>query len=365
MIKDNFFGREFIKRPLCPFCGIFIERPIELKSNRPTQMPVGRCSSCGSVYACDITGHDIGSALIEALMFGCNMDWDLAWDLLPDEDYYQEIVENYDPVHHFIVPRGYFEGRRIRGVLYFIKFHEDVLEVTDAGVQKKISQAASIKQQPKKQTSSQPLSKKEVETLVNEYNVDAIINVAESDKKIIRHLQRLLYSGDDQFRHRAADILGQVCAIIGDSDPKSVVKLIHGLFYSISDTAAAGWGAFETIAEIIKHRADLFGAYIPQLYQFLADDSRRAKAIQALGSIAEIRPDLIRMVTYHFHPYLLDPDPKSCGYTVWLMGNLKASEMREDIEKLLKNGDKIEIYEKGRLIEKTVGQVAQEAIAKL
>jgi hypothetical protein len=61
----------------------------------PHEMPVGSCS-CGAVYACDETGHNLGSAMIEALVFGCNMDWDLAWGLLPEEDYLEKLVENYD-----------------------------------------------------------------------------------------------------------------------------------------------------------------------------------------------------------------------------------------------------------------------------
>ena len=89
MVEGRFLGRDVIERPSCPFCGTLIEKPKELAVRMPHEMPVGACS-CGAVYAFDVTGHNLGTAMIEALVFGCNGDWDLAWDLLPEEDYLQK-----------------------------------------------------------------------------------------------------------------------------------------------------------------------------------------------------------------------------------------------------------------------------------
>ena len=145
MFESKFFGREIIKRPTCPFCGILIERPKELSTRMPGEMPVGSCS-CGAVYACDETGHNLGSAMLEALVFGCDLDSDLAWGLLPEEDYREEIVEHYDYVKHLIVPGGFHEGRRISGALFFIRLHEDVQEVTSEGVQKRLDKATAVQE---------------------------------------------------------------------------------------------------------------------------------------------------------------------------------------------------------------------------
>lgn len=355
--------------PACPFCGLLIERPRELESRRPGEMPVGSCP-CGAVYACDETGHNQGTALIEALVFGCDMDWDLAWDLLPEEDYKQEIVENYDYIRHLIVPGGFIESRRILGVLFFIRLHEDVLEVTSEGVRKRLERAArQAPVLPVHEASShagkKSLPKKEIETLVREYRVEPILDAAEYDKKVIRNLQRLIYSGDDLFRKRAAEILGRSCAVIGKRDSKAVSKLLQTLFYAISDTAAFTWGAFEAIGEIISHKTELFGGYIPQLYQFLADKTRRSQVLQTLATIAGSRPDLIRKHTFHFFAYLEDVDPAVRGYTALLMGNLGAHEAKKDLEKLVNESHEISIYENGNLEKMTVGQVACKALEKL
>ena len=367
MIESKFIGKTLTTPPACPFCGLLIEKPRELENRRQGEMPVGSCS-CGAVYACDETGHNQGAALIEALVFGCNMDWDLAWNLLPEEDYKQEIVENYDYIRHLIVPGGFIDSRRILGVLFFIRLHEEVLEVTSDGFHKRLEKARNAHVLPVNAASHEgkkPLPKKEVENLVREYRFEPILDVAGYDKRLIRNLQRLIYSGDDLLRKRAADILGRACAVIGENDSGAVSKLLQALFYAISDTAAFTWGAFEAIGEIISHKTELFGGYIPQLYQFLADETRRSQALQTLAKIAGSRPDLLRKHTFHFFTYLKDAEPAVRGYTALLMGNLGAHEAKEDLEKLLDESHEINIYENGNLEKMTVGQVAKEALEKL
>jgi hypothetical protein len=365
MIETKFLGRDIIKKPTCPFCGMLVEKPKELSTRMPGEMPVGACS-CGAVYACDETGHNLGSAMIEALVFGCDMDSDLAWGLLPDDDYVEEIVAHYDYVNHFIVPGGVFECRRISGALYFIRLHDDVQEVTSEGVQKRLVKATSPSPKPlNNHTRKKPLSKKEIEGLVKDFRVDSVVSVAGEDKRIIKNLQRLLYSGDDLFRKRAAEILGHVSAVIAESNSRSISRLLQTLFYGITDTAASSWGALEAIGEIIGNKTELFAGYIPQLYKFLANESLRAQVLQTIGRIAKSRPDLIRKVTFHFIPYLGDSDPKARGYAAWLMGNLSAAEAQDDLEKLRGDTHEIHIYENGEMEKKTVGQVASEALKKI
>ena len=365
MIENKLLGREIVKKPTCPFCEALLEKPKELSTRMPGEMPVGSCS-CGAVYACDETGHNLGSAMIEALVFGCNMDTDLAWGLLPEDDYLEEIVEHYDYVNHFIVPGGFFESRRISGALYFIRLHDDVQEVTSEGVKKRLDKATSPAPKPLfSQTGKKSLSKKEIEDLVKNFRVDPIVRVAGKDKRIIKNLQRLLYSGDDLFRKRAAEILGHVSAVIADSNSRSISRLLQTLFYGITDTAASSWGAFEAIGEIIGNKTELFAGYIPQLYQFLADESLRPQVLQTIGRIAKSRSDLIRKVTFHFIPYLSDPDPLVRGYAAWLMGNLGASEARKDLEILRGDTQEIHIYENGEMEKKTVGKVVSEALGKI
>jgi hypothetical protein len=364
MLDQKFFGREPIQRATCPFCSLFVEKPKELATRKPGEMPVGMCS-CGAVYACDETGHNLGAALIEALLFGCDMDWDLAWDLVADEDYKQEIVENYDFTTHLVIPSGTYEGRKT-GALYFIRMHQEVQEVTTQGARKRLENAP--KDAPatrEKQAPAKRMSKREVERKVKDYQIDPILDAARDDKKVIRYVQRLLYSGDNLLRHRAAEALGSACAVVGDRDPGIVSKLLQGLFYSLTDTAAFPLGAFEAIGEIISQRPDLYGGYTSQLYQFTGDANRRVDALKALGTIAKTQGAFIRKHTLYFFAFFEDPDPLVRGYTAWLMGNLGAHEAKKDIEKCLGESHEIEIYETGNIRKMSLGEIAKEALHKL
>jgi len=365
MLDRKFFGREPVQRAKCPFCGLPVEKPKELTTRKPGEMPVGICS-CGAVYACDETGHNLGAALIEALLFGCNMDWDLAWGLVADEDYQQEIVENYDFHTHLVIPSGTYEGRKTSGALYFVRLHQEVLEVTAQGARNRLESAPAKGSETKREKAPEKrMNKKEVEEKVKNYEIDPILNAVREDKKIIRYLQRLLYSGDSLLRQRAAEILGAACAVLGDRDSGMVSKLLQSLFYSLTDTAAYPLGAFEAIGEIIAQRPDLFGGYTSQLYQFLGDKSRRIDVLKALGRISKTQGPFIRKHTLYFFAFLEDQDPSVRGYTVWLLGNLGAHEARKDVEKQLHESHEIEIYETGEIRKMPVGEIAREALNKL
>lgn len=370
MLDRKFHGRDVLKRPTCPFCGLIVEPPRELTTRRQGEMPVGSCS-CGAVYACDESGRNIGSAQIEALVFACDMDWDLAWNLLPEEDYRQEIVDFYDYQNHLIVPGGFYESRRIAGVLLFVRLHEDVLEVTAEGVRKRLERAKTIA--PAGETAGSPtprekapsMNKKEVEKHVREYRLDPLARAAPTDSKLLRTLQRFIYSGDDLFRRRAAEAMGRVSAARGETDPASVSKVLQGLLYAITDTAASSWGAFEAIGEILRARPELYGGYVPQLFQFLGDETRRAATLEAVAGVAEVRPDILRKYTYHFQAFLSDRDPAVRGQAARLMGYLKASEMRKDVEGLLGDENTLKVYRDGEVLTVTVEVLAREALDRM
>lgn len=368
MLDRKLQGRDFVKRPTCPFCGLVVERPRELDTRRLGEMPVGTCV-CGAVYACDESGRNVGSAQIEALVFGCNMDWDLAWSLLPEEDYRQEIVEHYDLQNHLIVPGGFLEGRRIPGVLLFVRLHDDVLEVTAEGVRKRLDRAtpapSPVPASAASAGRSVSLSKREVERCVRDLDLAPILEAAPTDSKLLRTLQRLLYTGDDTLRRRAAEAMGRVSAVAGETNPGGVSKLLQGLIYAISDTASSSWGAFEAIGEIIRHKPERYAGYLPQLYPFLGDKTRRAATLDAVARVAEVRPDLLRKHTFHFLVFLSDPDPSVRGQTACLLGHLGAQEMREDLKEHLEDPGKLRVYADGQVQETTVGRLAREALERM
>ncbi len=367
-MKTKNFGKEQTNPPTCPFCGLYIDKPVELQSHRMGDMPVGSCS-CGAVYAYDAIGKNLGSAFIEALVFACNMDWDLAWSLFPNEDYLEQLVEHYDGISHQFVPGGFYEGRKIPGALYFIRLHKDIQEVTKEGVNQTLTKAVPLSPAMhfyQTVSSSQPLkmTKEAIKHAVEHYQLDAIVAAAQ-DKRILRLLQKLLYAVDLQTRCRAAEALGKASSVVSKKDPGAVANLLQSLLYAVSDTAASSWGAFDAIGEIIAACPELYGGYLTNLYQFLEEEPTRPAALSALGKISLHRPDLVRKALYRSIGYLSDPSPQTRGYTAWLMGNLSAREALPALEALFHDHETLLMYQAGELKEKTVADLAKEAQNKI
>lgn len=365
-MSKKFISKEEAFPPNCPFCGLYLERPVELASHRMGEMPVGRCV-CGAVFSYDVIGKNLGSAFIEALLFACNMDWDLAWSLFPEEDYLEELVEHYDGISHQIIPGGFWEGRKVTGALYFIRMHKDIQEVTSPGVEKDLIKATPFSPLPTDKPIEKSLrcNKADIKKAIENYQMDSIIKVAYQDKHILRILQKLLYSADPKIRGRAAEAMGKASNVVSNKEPKAVTSILQALFGAVSDTAASTWGAFEAIGEIIGQTPNFFAGYMPSLYQFLEEEAPRPFALLALGKIAKAKPDLGKKFLYRVLPYLEDKNSESRGYVVWILGNLKAKEALEQLEALLKDESSITIYQNGELEKKSIALLAKEAIKNI
>lgn len=366
--KKTLFPRQLTVRPTCPFCGLPLEKPKELPSHRPQEMPVGSCA-CGAVYAYDATGHNLGAAFLEALVFSCNLDWDLAWGLLPEEDYREQIVANYDYETNLLIPGGFYEGRKISGALYFVRLHPDIQEVTRRGVEQHLAEAKPAAPPTfAGEKATRTFTKSEVAEFVKKYTVTPLLAGAGPDQKTIRNLQRLLYSADELTRCRAAEFLGLACARIAQTNSRFVSGLLQNLFTSLEDTGSSSWGAVEAIGEIIRGAAGIFAGYIPALYQLLeektGDKALQAKILGAIGKIAGERPELIKKSILYFIPFLQDVHPEIRGQTVVLLGNLGVAQVAGELQRLQKDTQEIAIYEKGEIIRKSIGQLATEALAK-
>ncbi len=359
----RFTGRGITQKPCCPFCGLVIDPPREPATRLPTEMPVGLCG-CGAAYAYDATGHNLGTALIEALVAACGGDWDLAWGLLPEEDYQEGRVSHYDLEAHLVISGGAYQGRRIGGTLYFIRLVEDVREVTQEKAEQRLSQATAVRPAgPARGRKS--FSKQDVEAWVAGYDLEPLLEAAAGDPRIIRDVQRLTYTADDLLRHRAAEALGRVAAVVAGYDPGAVVKLLQRLLTALSDTAASSWGALEAIGEVIRNRPAQFAGFVPQLFKFAADRPLLGEVLRALASIAEVAPDLLRQKAHRFVPLLEDPDPEIRGASALLLGRLGAAEARPGLQRLAADRACIPLYEHGLLESKPVGHLAARALDRL
>lgn len=360
-------------KPWCPFCGMDVGRARDAVQRKMTEFPVGRCD-CGAVYVCDATGHNVGSAMVECLVYASGDDWDLAWELIPEDDYLTGRIDNYDEVTHQVVPTRELDGRWIRGVLYFVRLHKDVREIADrlqakqttgngAGAEEagKATPEMEPDRDPKRR--KKRADKQTVKELAGAGDIDALVDLAFDDRRTLRFLQRLLYEPDEAARYHTAWVIGQVCRRLASREPGPVADLLHRLFEACTDSAATNWGMVEAIGSIIAARPDIYGAFTRHLLNFMGEKSTQQQVIWALGEIAASRPDLIRKTPFYatFH-FLGHNDPEVRGLMARLLGRIHASEALFQIMELQKDESPVTLYEQGKPVATSVGQLAGRAV---
>lgn len=334
------------------------------------EFALGGCS-CGAVYASDPTGFNVGSAIVECLVHACGDNWDLAWELLPDDDYLTGRIEDYDEQTHQVVETRNLDGRIIKGILYFIRLHEHVAEIVARGdsagksavsraslatMSKRIEPAPDAKRVPKK------ANKALVRELVDKRDADGLVALCLDDKKTLRMMQRFLYEPDEEKRWRIISMIGEVCSRVATRKPGMVSDFLHILFESCADSAASNWGAVETIGTIIAGRPDIYGSFTRHLLPYVGNLSTQMQVLWALGSIAENRPDLVRNTPFYQLLGLLNStDSDVLAHMLRLLGRVRAAESAERIKTLEKNTDPVTIYENGLPVKTDIGTLAKEA----
>jgi hypothetical protein len=370
-------GKQQQTRPWCPFCGMDVGRPSETVQRTMKEFPAGRCQ-CGAVYVSDATGHNIGAAMVECLVFACGDEWDLAWELIPEDDYLTGIVEDYDDVTHQICPKRNLDGRAVRGILYFVRLHKEVAEIAARFAKKKEQEAKAAAAQggnavmpeiepvrdPKrqKQQATRPL----VKQLVEAGDINALVDLSFDDKRTLRFLQKLLYQPAPEQRYKTAWLIGQVSARLSTREPAPVADMLHRLFEACSDSASTPWGMVEAIGAIIAARTDIYGAFTRHLLNFMGDEGTREAALHGLSEIAAVRPDLVRSTPFYSLFPLLDHDSARVrGLTVRLLGRVKAKEVIFQIMALQNDQTEITVYERGEPSKTTVAALVTEAVVHI
>jgi hypothetical protein len=107
-----------VKEPLCPFCSEPFKRPEDIKTGLGNVFTGGKCK-CGAAYVFDRSGHNLGEAYVDALVFACDGDWEKAWTLTPDADYKIESF-HYDLGSHQLI-ESIKKGLRTSENLLFIR----------------------------------------------------------------------------------------------------------------------------------------------------------------------------------------------------------------------------------------------------
>ncbi len=362
-------------RPWCPFCGQDIGRPLEPVHRKMDEFNLGECP-CGAIYTSDPTGFNVGAAIVECMVAAAGDNIDLAFDMDPDEDYQDARLDNYDEQDHYVYELANVDGRKVRGVLYFIRLNKDLAELSKnieghrIKKSKKISQNAirsfevpNLEPKPDPKRQLKKAKKREIQKLTKEMDIDTLVDFAMDDSKTLRFMQRMLYDPLEEKRWLYAHAIGQVCSRVSTRKPGMVSDLLHRMYESCTDSAASHWGIIEAIGSIISARADLFGAFARHLLMYRGVPETRVPVLWALGTLAETHPQVIReMPIYSVFEFVNHQDPATRGHAIRLFGRINAMEVRQDIDTWLVDDEELIVYNHGLPQQTTVAKLAQEAV---
>ncbi len=90
------------ERPRCPFCGQPFGRPGEVDPKSETDFYKWLCS-CGAVGVYDVTGNNLGEALLEAIAFACDGDWEKVFAMEAEKDYEVRYLNGYSAREHRVL----------------------------------------------------------------------------------------------------------------------------------------------------------------------------------------------------------------------------------------------------------------------
>lgn len=336
------------KPPQCPFCGNFISKPSFLPIGF-SDYEAGICG-CGAVYVVDETGFSRGAVFLEALLIACGGDLELALSLIPDEDYREIWLENYDPQTHTIPGEPVYEGRKIRGALCFIKLAEDLEELKAKERDKTLVKENCFKLEELEKETFQSykkrLSRKEAEALLSENRFSELLAYTLAEPLNLNTLQKILYHPEEILRKKGAYLMGLIAKNLYQRDPQRILELIKRLIYASADSAASPWGALEAVGEIIRETGNIYSTFIKNLFGFLSFPEYEIPTLYALMRIAEKNPEAIKKGPYlrllNLFPKV---EAKSQALIVQIFTHLKAIELLSYREKLLHESPTLFHYE--------------------
>ena len=350
------------EEPRCPFCYSLIEQPRELPQRKVVEFPIGACSYCGAIYAYDVTGHNMGSAFIEALLFACNEDDYLAFSLSHGTDYTDAVVGNYDIVTHKVAPDKVHQDRYVRGALVFVKLGQEFQDATSEKVKEKLHYTTPI---ARSKLRSENFSKEKVKEFVAANNVRDLVALAEEDSRVISELQRMLYTPDERQRWKIIDLIGEVSKRVSEKRPDIISKFITNLLQSAAYPGASAWGSLETIGTVVSTNTRLFREFTQPLLSFIAQQNLQREVTWAIGKIASADPAAAKYAFRALVDFLDNPDPVLRGYAAWALGGIGFSDVTPKLKDLATDNDKLFLWRDSNLQEVTVGELAREAVRKI
>jgi hypothetical protein len=173
-------------------------------------------------------------------------------------------------------------------------------------------------------------------------------------------------------RWRAVTAMGAVVARLAREDLESARIVMRRLMWNLNDESGGiGWGSPEAMGEIMarhkglaKEYAGILISYINETANFLEHEMLQRGVLWGLGRLAHQRPELIRDASAYLCPFIRSKDAAHRGLAAWTAGAIPSEITHSLLKHLVADNARINIFISMNLVERTVGQLAVEALSR-
>ena len=206
------------------------------------------------------------------------------------------------------------------------------------------------------------------------------------EKELINALFFGICHADEHLRWHAISVMGSAVARLAEQNMEEARVILRRMLWSLNDESGGiGWGAPESMAEIMCRHKGLADEYIHMLISYMRPDGAekcqdgnflehemlQQGLMWAVGRLAQYRKKhlLARGVAHDLPPYLESPDATVCGLAARAIGLLGSTEGAGQLQRLrdLAKTDqrKLRLYDQGAFSTISVAELAALALLEL
>jgi hypothetical protein len=208
--------------------------------------------------------------------------------------------------------------------------------------------------------------KKEIINILSEKKYDELTKESSNIRRVLTMLISMTYDKDSVISWRAIEAIGLITASISATDP-DLVKSTAGRFMWMMRDESGGicWSAPEILGEIVRNNPVLCADSATVIVSFHDEIMFTAGVMRAAGRMGKTHTEMADYAAPIIVSCLDSPDRLIRGNAAWAAGELGVALAADSLENLRGDTDSILFYEKGELINKTVGELAGAALAKI
>lgn len=202
-------------------------------------------------------------------------------------------------------------------------------------------------------------------------NLEQVTKIAADKRRALAILVALTFDKDPEIGWRAVEALGIAAARVAEDDPDYVREQLRRLYWLISEESGGiCWHAPEAMAEIVRHRPQLFADYIPIVVFLILNmaeedlDHFKIGTLWAIGRLGSLAADHFGEVRDAVTAALDDPDPQVRGTAAWCLGRLGQREILSERPDLLTDEAPVSLYENLTIQQTSVAELVRRIARK-